>query len=885
VKEYRNPLGIIDKTKVGAFYLVLSQLIVHKQKYRQTTPSSGRSPLLFTRIVLITGLLLQFLTLKAQDNPQPSATSNSSSGLKTLVHYGAQDSMRFDLINEVVYLYDSAYVAYEGMTIEAKYIRIDFKNNVISAQGDTSLTGEYLTKAHFKDDGQAFEANKLDYNYVTQKGRISEVTTKQGDGYIITEVLKKDSANTIFLSRGQYTTCDLEHPHYAIRANKMKVIPDDKIVTGPAYLEIANIPTPLAVPFGYFPNKKGRSSGILIPAYGESPAWGFFLRDGGYYWGVSDQLDFALRGDIYSRGSWGVKLYTNYRVRYKYSGQLSARYARNYNGDRELPASTIVNGYSFKWTHVQDAKFNPSVRFNANVNINSSSYNQYNANIANDYLSNTFQSNVAWSKTWKFGAFSTNLTHSQNTLTHNVDVGFPNAAFTVNRFYPFRNSERVGKSKWYEKIGVSYTSEFKNSLSITDSILKIQRMGYESYVQDTITPRLRTGIRQQIPIATSFNVLKYFTLTPAITLNSITQFKTIRKTWDAVNEAVITDTLNGARASFDYNASLALSTKFYGFYYFNHTRYSIVRHVMTPTLTAVYMPDFTNSRFGFYDQVQTSAQGATQNYSIFEGGIYGSTPAGKIGSIGIALLNSWEGKLRPKDDSADATERRMLIDALNFGMSYNFMDEHFKWSQFTGGFRMKLFKLIELNSAFSADPYRVNDLGTRIERFEWKNGKRIARLTGASISLGTSLRPGGFGVTETRSSARGTEAELNMINGNPSAYVDFNLPWSLNVQYNLAWSKPGLIASTNQTIRVSGDVSVTPKWKVGFDSNYDFTRRDFAYTSLNVYRDLHCWELQFNWIPFGFRQSYNLTINVKSAVLQDLKLTRKRDWYDFNQNF
>lgn len=835
--------------------------------------------------MLITGLLLQFLTINAQNETLVPGPSVSSNALKSLVRYGARDSMRFDLINEVVYLYDSAYVEYESMHIESKYIRIDFKNNVISAQGDTDLTGNFKSKAHFDDEGQAFDANKLDYNYVTQKGRISEVTTKQGDGYIITEVLKKDSANTIFLSKGQYTTCDLEHPHYAIRANKMKVIPDDKIVTGPAYLEIASIPTPLAVPFGYFPNKRGRSSGILIPAYGESPAWGFFLRDGGYYWGVSDQLDFAVRGDIYSKGSWGVKLFTNYRVRYKYAGQLSARYARNYNGDRELPTSTTVNGYSFKWTHIQDAKFNPSVRFNANVNINSSSYNQYNANIANDYLSNTFQSNVAWSKTWKFGAFSTNLTHSQNTLTHNVDVGFPNAAFTLNRFYPFRNPDRVGKQKWFEKIGVSYTSEFKNSLSITDSLLKVQNLTNELYRNDTIAPKLRTGIRQQIPIATSFNVLKYFTLTPAVTMNSITQFKTIKKTWYAANDSVGTDTTNGARASFDYNASLTLSTKFYGFYYFDKTKYSIVRHVMTPALSVIYMPDFTNPRYGFYDEVQTSAQGATQKYSIFEGGIYGSTPAGRVGSLGISMINSWEGKLRPKDDSSDATERRMLIDALNFGMNYNFMAEHFKWSQVSAGLRMKLFKLIDLNSSISADPYRVNEDGLRIEKFEWREGKRLARLTNASIALGTSLRPGGFGVTESRNSSRGTEAELDMINANPGAYVDFNLPWSLNMQYNLAWSRAGLISTVNQTMRLGGDVSITPKWKVGFDSNYDFTRREFAYTSLNVYRDLHCWELQFNWIPFGFRQSYNLTINVKSAVLQDLKLTRKRDWYDFNQNF
>lgn len=869
---------------MDSFYLVLSRIIVLKQKYRHSIARFGLPPALFRCFVLITAFCLQFLTLNAQEEPPVEVQPASSSGLTSMVSYGARDSMRFDLINEIVYLYDSSYVEYEDMTIRAKYIRIDFRNHVISAQGDTNAQGEYLTKASFADAGQAFEANKLDYNYVTQKGRIVEVTTQQGDGYIITEVLKKDSAGVIYLSHGQYTTCDLDHPHYSIRAEKMKVIPDDKIITGPAYLQIADVPTPLAVPFGYFPNKKGRASGILIPSYGESPAWGFFLKDGGYYWGVSDKLDFALRGDIYSRGSWGVKTFSNYKVRYKYGGNVSLRYARNYNGDRELPTSQIVNGYSFRWTHQQDPKFNPSVQFGANVNINSSSYNQYNSTIANDYLSNTFQSNVRWVKTWKFGSFSTNLSHSQNTLTHNVDIGFPSATFNVNRFYPFKNEERVGKAKWWDKIGMSYVTEFKNSLLIADTLLNPQNFEQPNYYSSTISPKIRTGLRQQIPIATSFNVLDHYTLTPAITFNSITQFKTIRKTWNADSAKVYTDTVNGAHASFDFTTSLSLSTKFYGFYQLDRTKFQTIRHVITPTASVTYMPDFSDPKYGFWGEVQSSPQGAVSQYSIFEGGIFGSSPAGKVGALGVSLMNSWEGKLRNNEDTNSVqAERRMLIDALNFGASYNFMAEHFNWSAISGSLRMKLFRLFDLNTAFSADPYMMSATGVRIERFEIKNNNRLARLTSASMSLGTSLRPGGFGASENRNSGRGTQAEVDMINANPAAYIDFNVPWSLNLQYNLVWQKYGLNPTITQTMRVSGDANITPKWKIGFDSNYDFTRKEFSYTSLNVYRDLHCWELQFNWIPFGFRQSYNITINVKSAVLQDLKMTRKRDWYDFNQ--
>jgi hypothetical protein len=431
---------------------------------------------------------------------------------------------------------------------------------------------------------------------------------------------------------------------------------------------------------------------------------------------------------------------------------------------------------------------------------------------------------------------------------------------------------------------MSYVSEFKNTISIADTLLNPERFEQPDYFSSTVSPKIRTGIRQQISVATSFNVLQYFTLTPAMTFNSITQFKTIHKTWDPDSETVITDTINGARASFDFITSLSLSTKMYGFYHFERTKFSTVRHVITPTVTMSYMPDFTDPRYGFWEEVQSNPQGAVSPYSIFEGGIFGSSPAGKVGALSMNLMNSWEGKLRNTEDSVTSNvERRMLIDALNFNASYNFFAEHFNWSNLTASMRMKLFRLFDLNTSITGDPYMVSPTGVRIERFEIKNNNRLARLTNATFSLGTSLRPGGFGASETRNSGRGTQAEVDMINANPNAYVDFNVPWTLNMQYNLAWNKNGINETVTQTIRVAGDLNVTPKWKVGFDSNYDFTRKEFSYTSLNVYRDLHCWELQFNWIPFGFRQSYNVTINVKSAVLQDLKLTRKRDWYDFNQ--
>ncbi|MBI3511244.1 MAG: LPS-assembly protein LptD [Bacteroidetes bacterium] len=833
-------------------------------------------------MLIIAGLFTSFNLFCAPVNPLAPDTGKiivkkSSNALDFQIDYSANDSIHFDLEHKLVYLYDSAKVDYNDIHLEADYIVIDFNNNVVSADGPRDSTGKYTGKAHFSNADQDFEATHLAYNYKTQKGKISEVTTEEGDGILHADIVKKDTGKVTYGYKGFFTTCDLDHPHYAIYAKKMKVIQDDKIITGPAYLKIADVPTPLGVPFGFFPNKKGRKSGIIIPTYGSSPTLGFFLRDGGYYWGISDKMDMAVRGDIYSKGSWGAKVYTNYRVRYKYSGNLALKYSRIITGESELPSRYARNDFFINWSHTQDAKANPSIRFSANVNAGTSSYNRNNGSRPTDYLSNTFQSNISWSKAWKFGSLSANIRHSQNTQTHNVNLSAPTLSLTINRFYPFRNSSRTHTS-WYNKIGdkvsVSYASEFQNNISIGDSSLKYEWRDY-------VASRFKNGIRQSMPVSASFNLLHHFTITFASTMNSITQFKTINRYWNG--ESVITDTVNGAHISFDYNASATMTTKIYGMFHLRHTKFSVIRHTLTPALSFTYMPDFTNPKYGFYRSVQSSEFGAVTKYSIFENGIYGATPAGNLGAIGFNLMNNLEAKKRPKDNDTTATEQRVtLLDALNFAFSYNLMAKHFNWSYITGGFRLKLFKKFDVNGTFNADPYRIDANGIRIERFEWRTENRLARLTGAAVSMNTSLRKGGLSASNHYSSTRGTEQELNMINANPNAYVDFNIPWSLNIGYTLSWSKPSLISTTTQTVHFSGDMNVTPKWKVGFDSNYDIQKQKFSSASINVYRDLHCWQMQFNWIPFGVRQSYNITINVKSAMLQDLKLTRKREWFDYS---
>lgn len=807
---------------------------------------------------------------------------SGNSFLNEKVRYSATDSMLIDINNQKAYLYNNAEVFYEDMHLKAGYIEIDFKNNTVRATGLTDSTGKTNQRPYFENADGKYDAGEIAYNFETKKGKIKDVITQQGEGYIHGRDIKKDTNNTYFVGHGKYTTCDLEHPHFYIGAKKIKVIPDDKIVTGPAAMYIADIPTPLAIPFGYFPNKKGRASGIIIPTYGESYNLGFFLKDGGFYFGGSEKVDLALTGDIYSNGSFGAKASSNYAVRYKYSGNTTINYARIIQGDRELPNSTILNNVFVRWFHQQDSKSNPSSRFSANVNAGSSSYNRYVGSATGDYLSNTFQSNIAYTKTFTGTPFNfnANMRHSQNTITKKMDITLPELAVTMNRIYPFKNKKSI-KPKWYDKIGVSATANARNDINTYDSIL----------FSNQSLSRMKNGVRIAVPISTSLNVLKYFTLTPTINTASNIYFQTIRKRYDANVNTVFTDTINEVQMANDFSASAGLTTRLYGDYYFKTKRLKQIRHVAIPTISASYRPDFSENKYGYYQQVQTDASGNMQQYSIFQNGIFGSPASGKSGTIGFNLSNTLEAKIRVKSDSGNVYKKSTLLDNLGMAFSYNLAAKNFNWSNINLNMRTKLFKKLDIFSNAVLDPYQLDSTGRRMERYEWNNG-RIGRLTNANLSVSTSLQSKQKNKTP-KTSAMATQDELDFINRNPNAYIDFDVPWNLNIYYNIIYSK--LITASpsstiagysskdqiTQSLTFSGDLSLTKKWKVSVTSGYDFTRKEFTLTSINVYRDLHCWEMHFNWVPFGFRQSFSIDINVKSSVLRDLKLSRRKDWFDY----
>ncbi len=806
----------------------------------------------------------------------------SQYALESTVEYKAKDSISFDIKEQKVYMFKNTEINYEDINLKADYVEIFFKNSILQAKGLPDSSGIVKGKPEFKQSDDHFTAETIKYSFKTKKGYITGIITEQGDGFLQGDVVKKLPDNSALFKDGIYTTCNHhDSPHFCIHLTKAKMIPNDKIVSGPAYLVIENVPTPLAIPFGFFPNKKGQTSGILIPAYGESSNRGFFLENGGYYFAISDYIDLALRGDIYSRGSWAIKANSSYNKRYKYNGNFNINYAENYIGESEMPDYQKNKDFFVRWSHNQDARARPNSRFSANVNAGSSSYNTFNPSSTSDYLSNTFQSNVSYQTTiaGKYN-FSANLRHSQNTLTKQVDMNLPEIAFSANRFYPLRKKVQAGKRKWYENISLSYSMNAQNRISSPDSLL----------FTDNVFRLMQNGVQHNIPLSNSFKIFKYFTLNNTFNYNEKWYFKIINKNWynNTDTSFLDIDTISGFKAARDFSFSSTLNTRLYGMYKFNKGPVTALRHVLTPSIGFSWRPDFSNYSYGYYKYALYGTSTPVM-YSIFENGIYGYPPSGRSGNVNFALANNLEMKVKSRKDSISSTKKVILIENLTISTSYDIAKDSLNWSNLVVSGRTKLFKNLDIRYAGLWSPYATDTLGRTINRTVWDetDKKRLfeRKSTEWAFSLNWSLSSKN---TKTKKMPQNKDdAEVKQINENPDAYLDFDNPWSLNLSYTLRYND--LVNFTNvvsepnkvvQTLSFNGDVNITPKWKVGFTSGYDFESKKISYTSINIYRDMHCWEMVFNWLPVGFRKSYNLTVRVKSSVLQDLKLTKKTDWRD-----
>lgn len=801
----------------------------------------------------------------------------SKSALSTKIDYVATDSIRIQLNEQKVYLYRNVEIYYEDITLKAGYVEIDFKKNLLYAEGIKDSSGKESERPVFTQGSQTFVSRSMLYNFDTKKGLIKDIITQEGESYLHGSVVKRYADNTTNIKSGKYTTCPNEDPHYEIRFFKAKVIPNDKIVTGPAYLVIEDVPTPLIVPFGFFPNKKGQVSGILLPTYGQSANRGFYFENGGYYWGVNDYFDLAFRGTIYTRGSWGASVGSNYKKRYKYEGNLNLSYALMLLGEKGLPDYERRSSFFVTWEHKQDPKARPNSSFSANVRAGSSNYNTYNATSAADYLSNDYESSIAYQTSFGQGRynFAISLGYKQNTKTKEVLLTSPRMSFSAARFYPFRKKGTT-RMRWYDNISINYVMNAQNTINTPDSML----------LSMNTLRTMQNGIQHTIPVSSNVKVGKFITWNNTFNYNERWYFQSTEKSFyqDQDTAYLKEDTLQGFTTARDFNYSSTMSTRIYAMYQLRKGALKAVRHVITPLLNFTYHPDFGTPFWGYYKYTVTDTLGNYSKYSRFENGIYGSPPDGKSGKVSFALSNNLEMKVRSRKDTLTGTKKIMLIEDLTIRAGYDLAKDSMNWDNITVTGRTTLFKRININYAGSWDLYAVDTSGKRINQLEWNVNHRLLRLSSYQwmISAGFTLTGNDF---KKGKSTQPAASPPNAIHPLPA--VDYSNPWSLTLNYNLTYAnrwnstERDYVPDTSQTLNINGDISITPKWKFGFTTGYDFDNKGFSYTSINVYRDLHCWEMVLNWIPMGYRKSYNFTIRVKASVLKDLKLEKKTDFRDY----
>jgi len=768
--------------------------------------------------------------------------------------YSAKDSILYDLNNNTVKLYKNAEVIYENIKLNAGFISIDFDENILFSTGILDSVGNRIEPPVFMENKKQYNADTIIYNYKSKKAKIKKLLTEEEGGYLHGKEIKKEGEKIYYLKNGRYTTCSLEHPHFFIHAKKIKLITGEQIITGPANLVLGEIPTPLFIPFGIFPIQAKRASGVILPTYGESTTLGYNLRDLGYYFSINDNISLSVNGDVYTRGSWRLGLTSKYKKRYKFDGDFKLHFSKTKIGEIERSDYSVSKDFKITWNHKQNPKAHPNNQFSALINLATSSYlrnNSYNA----DYLQNTLSSNISFQRRWDNKPYnlSINLRHNQNTLNKQVDLTLPELAFTVNRIFPFKNV--IGK-KYLQNFGFNYQLNAKNNLSAPDSLLF-----------QNINQNIRSGIKHSIPVSTSFNVFKHINVSPSIQYNERWYFTKKMKNWNSDLGIMNSDTLTGFWAVRDYSFSTQFSTKIYGLI---STKKKKFRHVLTPSIIYSYKPDFSQEKFGIYSEVDTD--NGVEKYSHFEGSIYGIPGSTKQNLLNLSINNNLEMKVNKNGEE----KKVKLIESLSIRGSYNNAADSLKMSPISINLRTKLFNKIDIKANSTIDPYSINQEGNRIDEF-LVHSRQLGRLTNMNFNIGVNLT----NPKKQKTSNLATEEQLEYINQNLDYFVDFTVPWSLRFFYNFTYNKPTFESDIIQTINFNGDLNITRKWKIGFRSGYDLKNKDFTYTSIDIYRDLHCWEMTFNWIPLGFHQSYNFVIRVKSSILQDLKLTKKRDFYDY----
>ena len=827
-----------------------------------------------------------------------TADIDPSSEIKDKITYKAVDSIVYDIATKKMYLYNGSETHYQKITMNADAVEFDWTTMVMTAKGVEDTSGEVVGKPIFKDDGKEYRAGKMLYNFKNQRGKVFEVSTQEGEAYLHSEAVKKIDETSWFGYKSKYTTCNLDHPHFYFKAKKIKLVPNKVMVTGPANLWIGDVPTPLYIPFGIFPVKQNRRSGIIMPKYGGDRLNGFFLKEGGYYWAVNDNFDLKLTGTVYTNGTFGFNAATKYKVNYKFSGSFAAAYIRSAAPDPDLPNTTSTNDFKVNWSFQLDPKAAPNNSFNMSVNVSSANFNNANRATDNSVYQTAFNSNISYQRTFPrapFLSFTIAASHSQNLQTRDFSINFPTIGFNVNRVTPFKSKINTGKKKWYENIGISYAFQAKNSLSIKDSLLS----------KVDLTKRMQYGINQNITLDASFDLFKYFKLVPSVQYTERWYFQTVNETWINKDQVVQlpggqqivypgfgsylkTDTIFGFKAARDFNTGLSLGTKVTGIYHFKGKYVKALRHLFTPSISGSYRPDFGSNFWGYYSTVRKGLfDAAPSQYGHFDivNGIYGAPPTGKYAALNWSLNNNFDMKVFSKKDTINHEKIIGILERFNISGGYNFAADSLRLQPFNISGSMKLWDNISANFGVNLDPYALGSNGRTINTFYWTAKHQLLRFTSAQVSVNANFH-GKAKPTTAPPLNKAIHSKADYVSYNPDEYYDFNIPWNLNVAYTMdlrtsfqTFTQRDSLVFT-QALTFNGDFNLTKNWKVAVNSGYDFANKQLLLTRMRVVRNLHCWELSFDWTawPINYQQ-FNIELKIVNPMLQDLKLTRKRSYY------
>ena len=809
--------------------------------------------------------------------------------IKDIVNYKANDSIVYDMNTKHMYLYNTGEVKYQKIKLNANLVTLDWTSFTLAARGTEDSIGRPAGTPVFSEDGKEFKADSMKYNFKSKKGLVYHVVTKEGEAYIHSEAVKKADDDSWYGKYSAYTTCDLDHPHFYFKAKKVKIIPEKVMVSGPANLWIGDVPTPLYVPFGIFPVKQGQRSGIVLPEYGQDAVLGFFLRNGGYYWLVNDYLNLKATAQVSTNGTFGATLLSQYALRYNFTGSVSFTYLRTRPADPDLPGQKPSNSYSFSWSHNQDPRSLPNSTFGASVQMQSADFYQQSRVTDSRLLSTSFNSSINFSHTFVGSPFSLAITarHDQNLLNRTIDFTVPTVRLSMSHITPFKSKIQSEKPKWFENIGIAYSLEFQNRLSTYDSIL---------FRQSSVN-KITFGVDQNISIDAPLKIFKYFTLTPQFQYQERTYFKGNSERWDPDTVFTIDpyshhiDTLNGrvrydttwhVNSAHDFSASLTLGTKITGIYKFKGKYLKAIKHVFTPSISANYHPDFGSDFWGYYRNVQTSANGTISRYSVFDpNAIYGIPTAGKQGALLWNLGNNFEMKTYSKTDSINHEKKLGLLDQVNLSGGYNFAADSLRLLPFNlSVVASRLFNLVNVNFNAVFDPYATDTFNNDINTFEYKKTHKLLRFAQANAGLSFALH------SKPRPSLPPSEAPPKFmgdyVSYSPDQIYNFDIPWNFSAGYNFnithgTYLKPDTIV-TVQSINLKLDFNLTPHWKVAVSTGFDIIRRQVTLTNLTIIRDLHCWELTFNWtpaLPTFNGQQFSIILQPKSTTLKDLKVQKK----------